>query len=135
MTIFNFNVKEFHHEKILVDLFLSLPLVQHFVFYGDGDASGVSDDSTVGASGVTGRVGVGVGVGVPVVVAVGVGVMVGVAVPVGVAVGVVVGVVVGVGVGCRKLNTVRPSFSTGSKSGVNGLSGPKTMTRIVIGPL
>jgi hypothetical protein len=97
---------------------------------------GVAVGSVVGVA-VAGGVAVGgvVAVGGTVAVLVGGIVAVGVAVPVGVGDAVAVGVVVGVGVGCCRLNTVRPSFSTGSLSGVKGLSGPKTMTRIVTGPL
>lgn len=106
------------------------------VAQGYGDGSDVVEGSAVGASTVAVAVGVGVGVsGVGETVGVAVVVAVGVDVGVAVAVGVVVGVVVGVGVGCCRLNTIRPSWSTGSSSGVNGLSGPKAMTRIVTGPL
>jgi hypothetical protein len=110
-----------------------------------GGGSVVLVGVTVGGSAVGGSVvevavgrtvvAVAVGVAVGGTVAVPVAVAVGVAVPVAVAVGVAVPVVVGVGVGACRLNTVRPSFSTGSFSGVNGLSGPKTITRMLTGPL
>ena len=83
---------------------------------------------------------VSVGTAVPVAVLsmVGVGVPVGslVAVAVGVSVGVDVAVAVGVavGVGASNITASRSSTTARSSSGVVGLSGPYSSTRMVNGP-
>ena len=83
-------------------------------------------------------VSVGTAVSVAVLSVVGVAVPVGslVAVAVGVSVGVDVAVAVGVvvGVGSSRVTVTRSSTIARSSSGVLGLSGPKSSTRMVSGP-
>ncbi|MDA0242182.1 MAG: hypothetical protein OT477_02095 [Chloroflexi bacterium] len=84
---------------------------------------------------MTGTVGVAVGPTVAGGVGVAVGAPVGVAVGVAIGVPVSVGVAVGVPVASRRVNGRSAVICTRSSSAVYGLSGPNTISRIVIWPL